>query len=136
MSSPSSTRSLEISLPAFSLRRSADGAWLLTVQITPADQAQLDAARLSSRDLCCRAQHTLGLTAIGSRIYADRSAVGVYTGDISSAWLGEPRILLDGPATLWFIAHAAPDTIRAIIHAAIRALHDPQHEPGVGERAP
>ena len=126
MSSANSTQSLEMSLPAFSLRQSDDGIWLLTVQIRPADQVQIDAARLSPRDHCCRAQHALGLTAIGSRIYADRGAVGIYAGSLSGAPLDGPLMLLDGIGTLWFVAHATPTKIRALIHAATQPLREPQ----------
>lgn len=69
MSSASSTQSLlERSLPAFTARQSDDGTWLLAVQLAPADQAALDATAPALHDLCCQAQHALGLTALGSRI--------------------------------------------------------------------
>lgn len=61
--------------------------------------------------------------------------VGVYAGNLSGASLGEPLLLLDGPATLWFVAHATPDTIRALIHAVAQALREPQQAPCAREHA-
>jgi hypothetical protein len=127
MSSASSTQwLLERSLPAFTARQSDDGTWLLAVQLAPADQAALDATAPTLHDLCCQAQHALGLTAIGSRISADRGAVSVYAGSLSGAPLDGPLMLLHGIGTLWFVAHATPTKIRALIHAATQPLREPQ----------
>ncbi len=121
MSSARSTQSLEMSLPAFSVRQSDDGIWLLAVQLAPADQARLDAARPSPRDLCCQAQHALAQAQYGSRIYPERTAVDVYISDTPGV-LDGPSVLLDGPAALWFVSHAQPADVRAFLQTAKRLI--------------
>jgi hypothetical protein len=38
------------------------------------------------------------------------------------ARLGEPALLLDGPPVLWFVAHAAPEAIHALLDAATHVM--------------
>jgi len=93
----------------------------MTAQLASDDQAAFAASAPSRDELCRRAQHALGLAGIGSRIDRERSAIGVYT-DLSGAQVGEPALILDGPAVLWAFGHAVPDAIRASLHAATEAM--------------
>jgi hypothetical protein len=108
-------------LQACTIHSVEDGTWHVLAQLASEEQAALAAAAPTPDELCRRAQHALGLAAIGSRIYPERSAVGVYL-DRIEARLGEPALLLDGPAVLWFVAHAAPEAIRALLHAATHLM--------------
>jgi len=122
MNSASSTQPLlERSLPVFTARQSDGGTWRIAVQLVPADQAWLDAATPSPRDLCCQAQHALAQAQYGSRIYPERTAVDVYVSDTAGV-LDGPSLQLDGPAALWFVAHATPSEIHALISAAAQVL--------------
>ncbi len=122
VSSASSTQPLlERSLPVFTVRQSDDGTSRIAVQLAPADQVRLDAAAPSPRDLCYQAQHALAQAQYGSRIYPERAAVDVYVNDTPGV-LDGPSVLLDGRAALWFVAHATPGEIRALISAAAQAL--------------
>jgi hypothetical protein len=107
-------------LPSCMIHAAADGTWHVLAQLASDEQAAL-AAVPTPDELCRRAQHALGLAGIGSRIYPERSVVGVYVEHIQ-ARLGEPALLLDGPAVLWFVAHAAPQAIRALLHAATQRM--------------
>ena len=64
---------------------------------------------------------------VGSRIYLERSAIGVYASP-GPAQFGEATLFLDGPHVLWFVAHAAPHTIHALLDSATLAMADtPNH---------
>ncbi len=126
VSSASSTQPiLERSLPVFTVRQSDDGTSRIAVQLAPADQVRLDAAAPSPRDLCCQAQHALAQAQYGSRIYPERAAVDVYVNDTPGV-LDGPSVQLAGPASLWFVAHATPSEIRALISAAAQVLSVPR----------
>ena len=98
-----------------------DGTWHVVAQLAPDDQATCAAAAPTSNDLCRHAQHALGMAMVGSRIYPERCAIGVYTKS-SPAQFGEATLFLDGPHVLWFVAHAAPQTIHALLDSATLAM--------------
>jgi hypothetical protein len=108
-------------LPTCTIQVADNGTWHMMAQLAPDDQVAFAASAPSSDDLCHAAQHALGLAGIGSRIYRERSAVEVYV-DLSGAQFGEPTLILDGPAVLWFVGHAVPDAIRALLQAATQAM--------------
>jgi hypothetical protein len=106
-------------LPPCTIQAAEDGTWHVLAQLVATDQAAFAAS--TSEDLCQRAQHALGLAGIGSRIDRPHTAVGLYA-DRSGRGFGEPALVLDGPVVLWYVAHAAPDAIRALLQAATEAM--------------
>src|SRR5919202_3235708 len=64
--------------PRCTLLALGDGqGWQVSVTLTPADQAAVEAAQPSGYQLCAAAQHALGLAAIGSRIDPTHASVTV-----------------------------------------------------------
>jgi len=106
-------------LPACTIQAAEDGTWHVLAQLVATDQA--DFAASTPEDLCQRAQHALGLAGIGSRIDRAHTAVGIYA-DRSGRGFGEPALVLDGPVVLWYVAHTAPDALRALVQAATEAM--------------
>jgi len=106
-------------LPPCTIQAAEDGTWHVLAQLATDDQAAFAAS--TSEDLCQRAQHALGLAGIGSRIDRPHTAVGLYA-DRSGRGFGEPVLVLDGAVVLWYVAHAAPDAIRALVQAATQAM--------------
>jgi hypothetical protein len=108
-------------LPPCSIYAAGDGTWHVLAQLAADAQAALAAAAPTPDDLCQRAQHALGLAGIGSRIDRAYTAVGIYA-DRSGARFGEPALVLDGPAVLWWVAHASSAAIHALVTAATQAM--------------
>ncbi len=108
-------------LPPCSITVTADGTGHVVAQLADEDTAALRSAAPTHDDLCQRAQHALGLAGIGSRIDADRMAIGVYAGSLPTP-SGVPPVVLDGSALLWAIARTPSESIRALIAAAIDVM--------------
>jgi hypothetical protein len=108
-------------LPRCTIQAAADGTWHVLAQLAASDQAAFAVAAPAYDDLCQRAQHALGLAGIGSRIDRAHTAVGIYA-DRSGARFGEPALVLDGPALLWWVAHASSATIHVLVAAATKAM--------------
>ena len=108
-------------LPPCTIQAMVDGAWHVLAQLAAEEQAALAAAATHPDTLCQRAQHALGLAGIGSRIDRAHTAVGIYA-DRSGARFGEPALVLDGPAVLWWVAHATSAAIHALVDAATQAM--------------
>jgi hypothetical protein len=106
-------------LPPCTIQAAEDGTWHVMAHLVATDQAAFAAS--TSEDLCQRAQHALGLAGIGSRIDRPHNAVGIYA-DRSGTRFGDPVLVLDGPVVLWYVAHTAPDAIRALVEAATQAM--------------
>jgi hypothetical protein len=103
------------------IAQAADNTWILSVQLTPDEQAVLNAAAQSGDELCRRAQHTLGMAGFGSRIYRERTAVGVYISSPEARFDTTP-LILDGAEVLWFVGTASVDEVRLLIQAAQRIM--------------
>jgi hypothetical protein len=108
-------------LPRCTIRANDDGTWHVVGQLAADAQAALVATAPTPDDLCQQAQHALGLAGIGSHIDRAHSAVGIAT-DRSGAGLGAPTLILDGPAVLWWVAHATSAAIQALVDAVILAM--------------
>ncbi len=106
-------------LPPCAIQAAEDGTWHVLAQLLATDQAAFAAS--TSEDLCQRAQHALCLAGIGSRIDRPHNAVGIYA-DRSGTRFGDPVLVLDGPVVLWYVAHTAPDAIRALVEAATESM--------------
>jgi hypothetical protein len=114
-------------LMSCTIQAAEDGRWHVVAQLTSDEQAACAAAAPTPGELCRSAQHALGMAMVGSRIYPERNAIGVYTNS-SLAQFGEATLFLDGPHVLWFVAHAAPQTIHALLDGATLAMaHAPDH---------
>jgi hypothetical protein len=107
-------------LASCTIQAAEDGTWHVVAQLAPDDQATCAAAAPTPNELCRHAQHALGMAMVGSRIYRERCAIGVYTNS-SPAQFGEATLFLDGPHVLWFVAHATPQTIHALLDSATLA---------------
>ncbi len=110
-------------LPRWTIHATDDGTWHVVAQLAADDQAALAAAAPTPDDLCRQAQHALGLAGIGSHIDRAHGAVGI-AADRSGAGLGAPTLILDGPAVLWWVAHATSAAIRALVDAVILAMRN------------
>ncbi|SRR6266511_1392313 len=108
-------------LPAYTVSQADDEIWRVSVQLAPADQAQLDAASPTPRDLCGLVQHAIARAQFGSRIYIEQIAVGVHLSGLPGSFDGS-MVLLDGPATLWFVTTLSPTHLRAFLYAVERQL--------------
>ncbi len=108
-------------LPHCTIQAAGDGTWHVLAQLAAGDQVALAATAPTPDDLCQRAQHALGLAGIGSRIDRAHTAVGIYA-DRSGARFGEPALVLDGPAVLWWVTHATSAAIHALVDAATQAM--------------
>ncbi len=108
-------------LPPCSIYAAGDGTWHVLAQLGADAQAALAAAAPTPEDLCQRAQHALGLAGIGSRIDRAHTAVGIYA-DRSGARFGELALVLDGPAVLWWVAHATSAAIHTLVVVATQAM--------------
>jgi len=116
-----STQALRVDgLPPCALQATADGTWHVTAQLAADEQAALASAPAPD-ELCRRAQHTLGLAGIGSRIAPDHTAIGVYAPALPVP-SGVTPLVLDGRALLWSMSHAPSESIRALIAAAIEVM--------------
>ena len=103
------------------IAHAADNTWILSVQLTPDERASLEAAAQTADELCRRAQHALGMAGLGSRIYRERMAVGIYTGSFEARFDTTP-LILDGAEALWFVSTASVDEVRQLIRAAERTM--------------
>jgi hypothetical protein len=99
------------------IAQAAENTWLLSVQLTPDEHASLEAAAQTADDLCRRAQHALGMAGFGSRIYRERTAVGIYISSQEARFDTTP-LILDGAEILWFVGTASVDEVRQLISAA------------------
>jgi hypothetical protein len=96
-------------LPLFTLAvGGASEPQQVTVTLTPADQAALDALRPTAAQLCAAAQHALGLTGIGSIIEPTCGTVRVRGTD-------ESQLRLTGASALWWVANAPPPLLRTFL---------------------
>jgi hypothetical protein len=86
-----------------------------------AGRPPLDAAAQSADELCRHAQHALGMAGFGSRIYRERTAVGIYIGSQETRFDTTP-LILDGAEVLWFVGTASVDEVRQLIRAAEHAM--------------
>jgi hypothetical protein len=75
-------------LPTCTIQAADNGTWHVIAQLASDEEAAFAASAPSRDDLCRRAQHALGLAGIGSRIYRERSMVGVYA-DLSRCLTGK-----------------------------------------------
>jgi hypothetical protein len=99
------------------IAQAADNTWLLSVQLTPDEHAALEAAAQSADELCRHAQHALGMASFGSRIYRERTAVGIYISSQEARFDTTP-LILDGAEVLWFVGTASVEEVRQLIRAA------------------
>jgi hypothetical protein len=104
----------------------ADGTWHVTMQLAADQQAALIAAAPDPAALCQRAQHTLGLAGIGSRIAPDHNAIGVYI-PTSPAPFGATPLILEGGPVLWAVFRAPSEAIRALIAAVTQVMRQSPH---------
>ena len=96
-------------LPLFALAPCGVGEpWHVTVTLTPADQAALDALHPTVAQLCAAAQHALGLAAIGSII---EPAQGMVRGRGAD----EMQLRFVGASALWWVANAPPPLLRTFL---------------------
>ena len=103
------------------IAQAADSTWILSVQLAPDERAGFEAAALTVDELCYRAQHALGMAGFGSRIYRQRTAIGVYTGWPDARFDTTP-LILGGAEVLWFVGAASIDEVRQLIRAAEHAM--------------
>ena len=95
--------------PQCTLVSLGDGqGWQVSVTLTPADQAALEAAQPSAYQLCAASQHALGLAAIGSRIEPTHASVTVRS-------RGAAQLTFAGEGALWWVANAPPPLLRAFL---------------------
>jgi hypothetical protein len=99
----------------------ADNTWRLSVQLAPDERAGFETAALTVDELCYRAQHVLGMAGLGSRIYRERTAVGIYIGSPEARFDTTP-LILDGAEVLWFVGTASVDEVRQLIRAGERTM--------------
>jgi hypothetical protein len=108
-------------LPPCTIAVTADGIWHVVAQLAADEQAALAAAATHPDTLCQRAQHTLGLAGIGSRIEPDDTAIGIYAAPLPSP-SGTITLVLEGRALLCWMSGAPSEAIQALIAAAIEIM--------------
>ena len=119
---PNSNSRRQLDLPlnrllAQTIAQAADNTWILSVELAPGEHAALDATVPGVDELCYRAQHALGMAGFGSRIYRERTAVGIYIGWPEARFDTTP-LILDGAEVLWFVGTASVEEVRQLVRAA------------------
>ena len=109
-------------LPSFALAASSAGQpWQVSVTLSSADQAALDALHPSATQLCAAAQHALGLAAVGSVIEPTRGTVVVRVAN-------EIELRLVGESALWWVANAPPSLLQAFLQGLIAEVEQHRQE--------